>query len=61
MTVTDVMCNACFRQFLVGVTVEFRTATMKRSHMCHDCVMVLLNHLPVGQAAKKEVEKSWEK
>jgi len=61
MTITDVMCNLCFSQFLVGATVEVHVGNGKRSHVCHDCVDRVLAKLPVSGEIRDEVEKSWAK
>lgn len=58
MTITDVMCNLCFRTFLVGVTIEVRPGTGHRSHVCQDCSGLVLDKLGISDAERKKVKQA---
>lgn len=61
VTITDVMCNLCFRTFLVGVAIELRPGNGHRSHVCQECSDLVLEKLGINGAEREKVKLSWQR
>lgn len=59
MTVTDVLCDLCYRTFVASAVVEMPAMNGRRSHVCHGCVHALLGRLRVSDEEREKVNRSW--
>lgn len=59
MTVTDVMCDLCYRQFVASAVVALPAINGRRSHVCQGCTHTLLRHVGVSETEATKVNQQW--
>lgn len=59
MTVTDVLCDLCYRTFAERAAVPMPAIGGRRSHVCHGCVHTLLGVVGVSDEEREKVNRKW--